>query len=63
VAADDRGTVDGAEIVTRAGRRIPLTAFRPADGAWGGSIPVDLREVAAVHLAGEDGRSVLVGQL
>ncbi len=58
-----RDTADEAEIVTRDGRRVPLTAFRLADGAWGGSIPVDLQEVAAVHLAGADGRSVLAGEL
>jgi hypothetical protein len=58
-----RDSVDRAELVDRDGRRIPLPSFRLADGAWGGSIPVDLQDVAAVHLAGEDGRSVLVAEL
>ena len=58
-----RAAVDRAELVDRRGRRIPLTSFRLADGAWGGSIPVDLGDVAAVHLVGEDGRSVLDARL
>ena len=58
-----RGAVDEAELVDRAGRRIPLLAFALTDGAWGGAIPVDLQDVAAVHLAGDDGRSVLVAQI
>jgi putative zinc finger protein len=58
-----RETVTKAEIVGRDGRLIPLAAFRLADGAWGGALPVDLQEIAAVHLAGEDGRAVLVGGL
>jgi hypothetical protein len=58
-----RASIDRAELVDRNGRRIPIASFRLADGAWGGSIPVDLREVAALHLVGGDGRSVLVGEL
>jgi Putative zinc-finger len=58
-----RGSLERAELVDRGGRRIPLTSFQLADGAWGGSIPLDLREVAAVHLIGADGRSVLVAEL
>lgn len=63
VAPADRGSVESAELVDRSGRRIPLASFRLADGAWGGSIPIDLRDVAAVHLVGGDGRSVLVAEL
>ena len=55
-----RDAVDEAELVDRSGRRIPLPAYELADGAWGGAIPVDLQDVAAVHLAGDDGRAVLV---
>jgi hypothetical protein len=58
-----RASVERAELVDRGGRRIPLASFRLADGAWGGSIPVDLRDLAAVHLVGGDGRSVLVAEL
>lgn len=56
-------SVDRAELVDRSGRRISLASFRLADGAWGGTIPVDLQDVAAVHLVGEDGRSALVAEL
>jgi Putative zinc-finger len=58
-----RASVDRAELVDRGGNRIPLPSFRLADGAWGGSIPVDLQDVAAVHLVGEDGRAALVAEL
>jgi hypothetical protein len=58
-----RTAVNRAEVVDRGGRRIPLAAFRLADGAWGGSIPIELRDVAAVHLVGGNGRSVLVAEL
>jgi hypothetical protein len=58
-----RDAVAEADLVDRAGRRIPLSDFRLADGAWGGAIPLDLAYVAAVHLAGNDGRPVLVAQL
>jgi hypothetical protein len=57
-----REPVAAAELVHRSGRRVPLPAFALADGAWGGALPVDLQDIAAVHLVGEDGRSVLVAQ-
>jgi Putative zinc-finger len=63
VAPPFRGAVARAELVDRGGRRIPLPSFRLADGAWGGSIPLDLQHVAAVHLVGADGRSELVAEL
>jgi hypothetical protein len=58
-----RATVERAELVDRGGRRVPLASFELSNGAWGGSIPVDLEDVAAVHLVGADGRSVLVADL
>lgn len=58
-----RAAATRAELVVRSGRRIPLASFRLTSGAWGGSLPVDLGDVAAVHLVGEDGRSVLVASL
>jgi hypothetical protein len=58
-----RASVADAEIVDRGGRRIPLRSFELAGGAWGGALPVELGAVAAVHLTGEDGRSVLVASL
>jgi hypothetical protein len=60
VAPQYRGSVRQAELITRDGKRIPLAAFRLANGTWGGSLPVGLDDVAAVHLIAEDGRSVLV---
>jgi hypothetical protein len=63
VAPEHREAVVRAELVDRSGRRLALEAFRLTDGAWGGAIPVDLAEVAAVHLVGADGRSVLVATL
>jgi Putative zinc-finger len=58
-----RGSVERAELVDRGGRRLALPSFGLTDGAWGGSIPVDLRDVAAIHLVGDDGRAVLVAEL
>jgi hypothetical protein len=62
VAPPYRTSIDRAELVDRSGRRIPLASFRLADGTWGGSIRGELGNVAAVHLLGPDGRSVLVAQ-
>ena len=63
VNPEHRASVERAELVDRSGRRIPLESFHLADGTWGGSIPRALQDVAAVHLTGADGRSVLVAQL
>jgi hypothetical protein len=63
VAPSHRGSVGRAELIARDGRVLPLASFRLSDGAWGGSIPVDLRDVAAVHLLRADGRAVLVAAL
>jgi hypothetical protein len=62
VAPSHRDSVRSAELVTRDGRRIPLRSFRLEGGAWGGALPIALREMAAVHLVGGDGRSVLIAQ-
>jgi Putative zinc-finger len=63
VAPQHRAASARAEIVTRDGRRIRLASFRLVDGAWGGALPLDLGDVAAVHLVGDDGRSTLVADL
>jgi putative zinc finger protein len=55
-----RGAIDEAELIARDGRRIPLRSFRLADGAWGGSLPVPLDDVAAVHLVDANGRPLLM---
>ena len=60
VDAAHRDQVRSAEIVTRDHRTIPLRGFalRP-DGSWGGAIPVDLSEVAAMRLLGDQPGEVL----
>ena len=62
VDPEQRAAVMGAELIDRSGRRTPLSGFRLSGGAWGGAIPMDLREVAAVHLLDQDGRPLLVAQ-
>lgn len=57
-----RGAIEGAELIARDGRRVPLRSFRLADGAWGGALPLPLDEVAAVHLVDADGRAALVAR-
>ncbi len=60
VDAAHRDQVLSAEIVTRDHRTIPLRGFalRP-DGSWGGAIPVDLTDVAAMRLLGDRPGEVL----
>ena len=52
-----RAAVTGAELVTVDGDRIRLRSFAldPANGSWGGALPVDLHEVAVIRVlaAGE----------
>ena len=55
-----RDSIARAEVVARDGRRIPLRSFELVDGTWGGSLPIRLDDVAAVHLVDSGGRSVLV---
>jgi hypothetical protein len=52
-----------AELVTRDGRTIPLTAFTLSSRSWGGVLPVDASTVAAIHLLDRSGRSVFVAYL
>jgi hypothetical protein len=63
VAPPYRAAARRAELVAVGGRRVPLTRYRLGDGAWGGAVPLDLRRLAAVHLVGSDGRSVLEAYL
>ena len=63
VAAEHGSSVHGAELVDRNGDRVPLGSFRLVDGVWGGALPVGLESVAAVHLVGEEGRSLLIAEL
>ncbi len=48
-----------AEVVDRTGKRIPIGSFRLVDGVWGGALPIDLANVAALHLVGRDGHTEL----
>lgn len=52
------------EIVTRAGRTVPVAGFRVAAGraAWGGVLPLHVYETAAVRLVAADG-GVLTAEL
>jgi hypothetical protein len=45
-----RSGVYREEIVTRSGRTITLTAFRPVDATWGIATPVPVRDIARVTL-------------
>jgi hypothetical protein len=44
-----------AEIVTTAGRRLPLPGLDVENGSWGGAITTPLKEVALVRLTDDDG--------
>jgi hypothetical protein len=56
-----RDQVASAELVTRDQRTIPLPGFSlGADGSWGGAIPVNLYDVAAIRLVGHRPGEVLV---
>jgi hypothetical protein len=59
VAPSHRSAIARAELVDIRGGRIPLQSFRLVDGVWGGALPVDLTNLAAVHLLRRDGRSEL----
>jgi hypothetical protein len=52
-----------AELVTRDGRSVSMRAFTLSSRSWGGVLPVDARQVAAIHLLDDGGRSVLVAYL
>ena len=55
-----RDEVASAEIVTRDQRTIRLPGFElGSDGSWGGAIPVDLEDVAAIRLLGDQPGQVL----
>jgi hypothetical protein len=40
----------------------PLRSFRLAGGAWGGAMPGNLDDLAAIHLLDAGGRAVLVAR-
>jgi hypothetical protein len=49
--------------VTRDGRTVSLPAFTLSSLSWGGVLPLDARQIAAIHLLDETGGSVLVAYL
>ena len=59
-----RAQVASAELVTRDRRTVPIPWFELAqDGSWGGSIPVAMRDVAAIRLLGERPGEVLTATI
>jgi hypothetical protein len=63
VTVDSSSPAAQAELVTRDGRTVPLPAFTLSSRSWGGVLPLDARQVAAIHLLDATGRSVLVAYL
>ena len=60
VSKPQRNEPAHAELVTRAGKHLPLTGFALRSGVWGGPLPVPLDQVASVQLLDLQGRSALV---
>jgi hypothetical protein len=60
----EREGVNGAELVTRDGRQVPLRSFAldPENGSWGGAIPVPFEDVSVVRILSAPGE-VLVARL
>jgi hypothetical protein len=55
-----RDDVTRAELVTRAGRTIPLRSLKlDPQGSWGGAIPVNLYRLASIRLHGESPEDTL----
>lgn len=63
VTVDSSSPASQAELVTRDGRTVSLAAFTLSSRSWGGVLPLDARQVAAIHLLDATGRSVLVAYL
>jgi len=60
-----RGEPYTAELVTKAGRRVPLPSFKldPRTGTGGQAIPVDLDRIGSVRLVGPKPGDVLEADL
>jgi hypothetical protein len=66
VVAIPPGQANGAvraDLVTRAGKRLPLPGFALRSGVWGGPMPVPVGQVASVQLLGPGGQSALVAYM
>jgi hypothetical protein len=50
-----RERVSSGELVTKDGRTVPLPSLEldPGSRTWGGAIPMNLHDVAAIRLLGE----------
>jgi hypothetical protein len=57
----DRAGIRGAELVLDDGQRVALPSFAldPANGSWGGAIPVPLDRVSVVRLLPEQGEPLV----
>jgi hypothetical protein len=61
VAPGERADIRGAELVLGDGRRVALPSFAldPANGSWGGAIPVPLDQVSVVRLLNAQGEALV----
>jgi hypothetical protein len=57
----ERAGVNRAELVMGDGKRVPLRSFEldPANGSWGGAIPVALDDVSVVRLLPAEGEPLV----
>jgi hypothetical protein len=58
-----RAAVARAEIVTKDGHTVPIRWFTLIDGAWGGTVPVDVSAISGVRLLAADGHPLLAAEL
>jgi hypothetical protein len=59
-AGHDASPIARAELVSRSGKRVPLTGFALRRGVWGGPLPMAFDSIASVQLLSPDGHSQLV---
>jgi len=58
-----RAAVAAAQILTKGGRTVPIRWFSLNDGAWGGTVPVDVGAISGVRLLAADGHQLLAAEL
>jgi hypothetical protein len=63
VHAGYRPSAKRVELVGRNGRVVPLPWPRLTIGSWGGALPIELDDVAAVRVADRDGRVLLTARM
>jgi hypothetical protein len=59
-AGHDASPIARPELVSRSGKRVPLTGFALRRGVWGGPLPMAFDSIASVQLLSPDGHSQLV---